>query len=141
MGNDDCAGAAGPGWRRSRRSPARPTFELEWTEAYHAARGRHGTSAEPTSNRDCRSSRVDLLIVLFPQGSHHDATVRDTLREQGLRIPFVYDHYSEAYTRSLVSQDAKLPVAQLATTEGRLLFESRIDAQLATKIERVHDAS
>jgi hypothetical protein len=67
--------------------------------------------------------RHGVAAVLFPQGEHPDLEVAERLRALGWTVPFVYDGLAEAYTRTLVSGGAPLPVVLVATREGRLLFE------------------
>ncbi len=86
------------------------------------------------------SERDGLFTILFPQGQHPDAGVRDQLRALKWPVPFVYDHLSEAYTKSLIEPGAALPVVLLQTRDGRLLYQSRgeaIDvAELGAAIDR-----
>jgi hypothetical protein len=65
----------------------------------------------------------DLLTILFPQGGQRDAEVAERLRTLGWIVPFVYDHLSEPYTRTLLRGDESLPYLMLNTPEGRVLFE------------------
>ena len=86
------------------------------------------------------SQRPGLFTILFPQGPHPDAGVRDQLRALQWPVPFVYDHLSEAYTKSLIDAGAALPVVLLQTRDGRILYQSSgraIDAgELGAAIDR-----
>ena len=66
-----------------------------------------------------------VLTIFFPQGAHPDAQVRERLRSVKWTVPFVYDHLSEAYTRTLLSDATAPPAILLQTREGRVLFQSR----------------
>ena len=84
--------------------------------------------------------RAGVFTILFPQGPHPDAGVRDQLRALQWPVPFVYDHPSEAYTKSLIEPGAALPVVLLQTRDGRVLYQSSgkaIDvAELGAAIDR-----
>jgi hypothetical protein len=86
------------------------------------------------------SERVGVFTILFPQGQHPDAGVRDQLRALKWPVPFVYDHLAEAYTKSLIDPGAALPVVLLQTRDGRVLYQSSgkaIDvAELGAAIDR-----
>jgi hypothetical protein len=69
--------------------------------------------------------RPGLLTILFAQGDHPDARLREQLRALGWPTAFVLDHLAEAYTRSLRPEQTPLPSLLLVSAEGRLLFESR----------------
>lgn len=91
--------------------------------------------------------RSGLLIVLFPQGEHPDAGVRERLQALAFPVPFVYDHLSEVYTRTLLARPAARPVVVLQTAEGRVILQSdwreglvrelvtALDAQQQTRAE------
>ncbi len=66
--------------------------------------------------------RAGVLTVLFPQTKSGDEVVAKTLRELGWPVPFVLDHLSEAYTRTLLPTKTVVPALLLQTNEGRLLF-------------------
>jgi hypothetical protein len=68
--------------------------------------------------------RHGVLTILFPQGQHPDARVRDRLRALDWSVPFAYDFLAEAYSRSLLPDASPLPALLLQTDEGRLLFQS-----------------
>lgn len=86
------------------------------------------------------SERAGLFTILFPQGQHPDAGVRDQLRALQWPVPFVYDHLAEAYTKSLIDPGAVLPVVLLQTRDGKVLYQSSgraIDvAELGAAIDR-----
>lgn len=68
--------------------------------------------------------RHGVGTLLFPQGPQTNEQILGTLRSLEWPIPFVYDHLSESYTRSLLSEGTQMPAVLLQTSEGRLLFES-----------------
>jgi len=74
--------------------------------------------------------RRGLLIILFPQGARADARVRERLRSLKWSVPFVYDHLSESYTRTLLADATPPPAVLLQTRDGRVLFQGgwRADA-------------
>jgi len=69
--------------------------------------------------------RQRVLTILFAQGGHPDARLREQLRSLGWAIPFVFDHMSESYAHSLLPEGTPLPALLLVTREGRVLFQSR----------------
>lgn len=87
--------------------------------------------------------RDEVLTVLFPQGRHPDAEVRERLRALGWKVPFVLDHLSEPYTHSQLGAAHALPAVQLQTAEGRVLFRSAWDPgvpeALAAELSRAFD--
>lgn len=86
------------------------------------------------------SGRHGVLTILFPQGEHPDAAVRETLRGLGWAVPFVRDHLAEAYTRTLLREGTSLPALLLQTPEGRVVFQSGwrpgASAELEAALER-----
>jgi hypothetical protein len=66
--------------------------------------------------------RDRVLTILFAQGRHPDAQLREQLRSLGWPIPFMLDHVAEAYTVSLLPGGTALPALMLVTREGRMLF-------------------
>jgi len=86
------------------------------------------------------SERHGVMTILFPQGEHPDPALREKLRTLKWTVPFVYDHLSESYTRSLLDDGAKTPAILLQTPEGRVLYESvwRPEAvpELTTALDR-----
>lgn len=85
--------------------------------------------------------RHGVATILLPQGEHPDARVRERLRSLGWTVPFVYDHLAEAYTRSLLEAEAALPAVMLQTREGRVLFQSRWKAGVASELSAALDAA
>lgn len=85
-------------------------------------RGRHGVST-----------------ILFPQGAHSDARVRERLRASQWTVAFVYDHLSEAYTRTLWAEATPPAAVLLVTSEGRVLFQSRWRAGAASDLTAALD--
>jgi hypothetical protein len=69
--------------------------------------------------------RQRVLSILFAQGGHPDALLREQLRSLGWPIPFVFDHMSESYAQSLLPEGTPLPALLLVTREGRVLFQGR----------------
>ncbi len=67
--------------------------------------------------------------------------MRERLRSLGWKVPFVYDHLAEAYTRSLLHADTALPAVVLQTREGRVLFQSEWKADVASRLEGALDAA
>ena len=80
--------------------------------------------------------RNGVLTVLFPEGEHPDAQVRERLRSLGWTVPFLYDFLAESYTRSLLSGGTSLPALILQTNEGRVLLERSWSAELVPEVER-----
>lgn len=69
------------------------------------------------------SERHGVLTIVFAQGEHPDAALREKLRALGWAVPFVHDHLAEAYTRSLLREGTSLPALLLQTSEGRVVFQ------------------
>jgi len=83
------------------------------------------------------AARHGALVIVFPQGRVPDRTVGRRLRALGSPVPFVLDHVSEAYTRSLLAADVAMPAVLLQTGDGRLLFAERWEAETAARIASV----
>lgn len=83
--------------------------------------------------------RHGVMTILFPQGEHRDAKVREKLRALNWTVPFVYDHLSESYTRTLLSSGVGPPAVILQTNEGRVLLGSAWHADLAFQLELALD--
>jgi hypothetical protein len=83
----------------------------------------------------------EILTIFFPQGRHSDLQVRGTLRSLVWTVPFVLDHLSEGYTKSLLGEGTALPAVLLQTPEGRVLaqgtWKPELGAELSAVIERV----
>ncbi len=78
--------------------------------------------------------RHGVLTVLFPQGEHSDAEVRDRVLAAGWTPFLAYDFLSETYTASLIDPELGLPAVALQTNEGRLLFQSSWSGGVATEL-------
>ena len=85
--------------------------------------------------------RPGVATLLFPQGQRRDAEVSGRLRSLQWTVPFVYDHLSEGYTRSLLEDGTPLPYVLLLTNEGRVLLQRGPGAELAAEIEREIETS
>jgi hypothetical protein len=80
--------------------------------------------------------RDGVLTILFPQGEHPDAEVREQLRALEWPVPFVYDHLAESYTRSLLAGETSPPALILQTNEGRVLLQRQWSAKVVPEVER-----
>jgi hypothetical protein len=85
--------------------------------------------------------RDRVLTILFAQGGHPDAQLREQLRSLGWPIPFMLDHVAEAYTVSLLPEGTPLPAVMLVTREGRVLFQSRFGPGVMPKLSAALDQS
>jgi hypothetical protein len=83
--------------------------------------------------------RQGVMTIFFPQGTHPDSEVREKLRSLQWRVPFVYDHLAEAYTRSLLPEETPRPAVVLQTGEGRVLLQSSWRADLLSELTSVLD--
>jgi hypothetical protein len=83
--------------------------------------------------------RPGLATILLPQGNHHDAQVRERLRALNWTVPFVFDHLSELYTRTLLAEGTPLPALMLLTGEGRVLFRSSWGEDVAAALTSALD--
>ncbi len=79
--------------------------------------------------------------ILFPQGAHPDPALREKLRGLNWTVPFVYDHLSESYTRSLLDDAVKSPAVLLLSQEGRLLYASAWGPAAAPELRSALDAN
>jgi hypothetical protein len=86
-------------------------------------------------------SHPGFLTILFPLGEHRDADVAARLRSLAWAVPFVFDRYAEAYTRSQLGDETPVPAVLLQTTEGRLLFHSAWRAEVASQLASAMDAA
>jgi hypothetical protein len=94
-----------------------------------------GRSFGAVADRIARLPRADgLSIVLFPLGTHGDAAVAKALKKRRWPGPFVYDHLSEPYVRSLTDADTR-PAVLLQTAEGRILVDAGGVADTLPRIE------
>ncbi len=85
--------------------------------------------------------RHGVETILFPQGRVPDAAVREKLQALGWTVPFVYDHLSEAYTRTLLPAALAVPAVLLQTSEGRVLLESGWRADLTSELAAALDTA
>lgn len=85
--------------------------------------------------------RRGLMTFFFPQRDHADLEVGETLRSLGWTVPYVYDHLSESYTRSLIDDPDALPTVVLQTSEGRVLYESRWTPTTLAELNSVVDSA
>ena len=79
--------------------------------------------------------RPGMMLMLFPQGRRPDSEVRGQLLAMKWTAPFVFDHLSEPYTKTLLSPQTPLPAVQLQTAEGRVLFEGRWSSAVVREID------
>ncbi len=85
--------------------------------------------------------RGDVLTILFPQGEHPDAQIREQLRALRWPVPFVYDHLAEAYTPTLLPETTLLPALLLQTTEGRVIFQGTWKAGVVAEVRSAMERS
>lgn len=79
--------------------------------------------------------RPGMMLMLFPQGRRPDREVQGQLLAMKWTAPFVFDHLSEPYTKTLLSPQTPLPAVQLQTAEGRVLFEGRWSSAVVREID------
>ncbi len=65
----------------------------------------------------------DVLVVLLAQGGHADAHVYKACFDAGFRGAFLFDRFVTAYSEGYVDRALERPFIQVATPEGRLLWE------------------
>lgn len=84
--------------------------------------------------------REDVMTVVFPQGRPLDVIVYERLRSVDWKVPFVFQHLSEPYTRTLIGEAPKLPYVTLQTSEGRLLLAKQwhdgLEGELVAAIDQ-----
>ncbi|MEX2207230.1 MAG: hypothetical protein WEF50_13455 [Myxococcota bacterium] len=85
--------------------------------------------------------RHGLATILFPQGEHPDPALREKLRALKWTVPFVYDHLSESYTRSLLKDGVKVPAVVLLTREGRVLLERAWSPDVTAELSAALDVA
>ena len=85
--------------------------------------------------------RADLLAILFPQTTKNDVDTAAALRSSGWTAPFVLGSFAEAYTRTLLPPNAKLPALLLQTGEGRLLYAGAWEKGSVPKLSAALDAA
>lgn len=78
--------------------------------------------------------RGDVLVVLLPQGGHADAHVYKACFDAGFRGAFLFDRFVGAYTEGYVDVPLPGPFIQVATPEGRLLWEGDWAAGLGSTL-------
>jgi hypothetical protein len=84
--------------------------------------------------------RRGVLTVLFAQGQHPDAELRERLRALDWKVPYAYDFLAEGYTRSLLPEGTPVPAVLLQTREGRLLFQSPWGSSVPAELDAALDA-
>ncbi len=90
---------------------------------------------------DAFRNRKDILIMFFPQGEHSDHRVRHQLREHDWKVPFVFEHLSVPYTKTLLFKEAPRPTVLLQSPEGRMLFQSGWRSKILSDLVRAMDIS
>lgn len=85
--------------------------------------------------------RPGVMTILFPQGRVPDVDLRERLRAANWPVPFMYDHMSEAYTRTLLPVGLKPPVVVLQSAEGRVIFASAWTPTSVPKLTAALDAA
>lgn len=83
--------------------------------------------------------RAGLLTILFPQGERPDPETWERLRAIGWPVPFVQDHLSDPYTRTLLAEGADGPALQLVSAEGRVLFAGAAKPEVAPALREALD--
>ncbi len=75
--------------------------------------------------RDLRAldAREDVMVVLLAQGGHSDAFVYKACYDAGFPGVFLLDRFAEAYTEGFLDRPPTVPRVQVASPEGRLLWE------------------
>lgn len=83
--------------------------------------------------------REGLMTILFPQGEHADAGVRERLRALAWPVPYLFDFLSEPYTRTLLAEGTPFPYVMLHTREGRVIWQAgwspEVEAELAIALD------
>ena len=88
------------------------------------------------------AKRSDVEIMLFPQGAqgeHSNAEIVKRLRASDLLVPFVFEHLSEPYTRTLLREGTPIPNVMLVTDEGRVLYQDAWQPGAIAKLESALD--
>jgi hypothetical protein len=86
------------------------------------------------------AGRADVATIFFPQGRHPSAEVRERLRASDWLVPFLFDHLSEPYTRTLLREGTPIPFVMLVTNEGRVLFEDAWRPNAMARLQTALDA-
>jgi hypothetical protein len=85
--------------------------------------------------------RPDVMTVFFPQGRPMDAAVREKLRALDWKPPFVFQHLSEPYTPTLLSDGVTPPAVLLVSREGRLILQEPWTDQSPQHVAKAIDAA
>lgn len=85
--------------------------------------------------------RHGVATILFPTGRLSDALVREKLQALRWTVPFVYDHLSEAYARTLLPESLRAPAVLLQTSEGRVLLASAWSPDVTAELTAALDAA
>jgi hypothetical protein len=77
--------------------------------------------------RDLRAldAREDVMRVLLPQGGHADAFVYKACYDAGFPGVFLLDRFAAAYSEGFLETPPAGPRIQVASPEGRVLWEGR----------------
>jgi hypothetical protein len=81
------------------------------------------------------------MTIVLPQARLPDARMRERLRALDWPVPFVFDHLSEIYARSLLDEPSGLPFVALQSREGRVLFASKWNQDVTQELVAALDAS
>jgi len=79
--------------------------------------------------------RDGVLTILFPQGEHPDAQVREQLRALGWPVPFLYDHLAEAYTPTLLPETTPVPRPAAPDRRGPGGLPEHLEAERCPRAE------
>jgi hypothetical protein len=85
--------------------------------------------------------RREVLTILFPQGRHPDADVREKLRSLGWTVPFLHGFLAEPYTATLLEPGVPMPQVLLQTNEGRVLVQGPWKPDLAPALRAAMEAT
>ena len=87
------------------------------------------------------ADRNRVMTLLFPQGAHSDAKVRDRLRKLEWTVPFVYDYLSEPYARTLLAEGTPIPTVLLQSDEGRVIYQGPFRPDAVSELRAVLDTA
>jgi hypothetical protein len=79
--------------------------------------------------------RHRVKTILFPQGQRGNEKVIARLRALDWKVPFVLFRFSDPYTRSQLAEGTPPPAVMLQTADGRVLFESSWQDDVAGALE------
>ena len=79
----------------------------------------------------------ETAIVLVPLGSHHDRPVFEATYHAEWPGEFLKEQFAPAYAEGLVEDPEDLPAVQIATPEGRLLYQTSWSRGVARRLRRV----